>query len=57
VSHGRRTENPGEGKTQEGTELPDGEQPDGRATDFQGEQDPEAGPTASRFRKEEERRG
>jgi len=48
---------PGEGKTQEGTELPEGEQPAGGATDFQGEQDPEAGRAALRFRKEEEQSG
>jgi len=48
---------PEEGKTQEGTELSEGEQPAGRATDFQGEQDPEAGRAALRFRKEEEQSG
>jgi len=56
VSHDRRTENPEEVKTQEGTELSDGEQPPDRETDFQGEQDPEAEPTAIRLRKEKERR-
>jgi hypothetical protein len=56
VSHDRRTENPEEVKTQEGTELSDGEQPPDRETDFQGEQDPEAGPTALRLREEKERR-
>jgi len=56
VSHGRRTRNPEEVKTQEGTELSDGEQPADGATDFQGEQDPEAELTALRLRKEKERR-
>jgi len=53
----RRTENPEEEKTQEGTELPDGEQSPGRATDFQGEQGPEAESAALRLREKKDRRG